>query len=661
MASKESVVVNPRTVFGVGFALLLLGSAPFATSVSTQPQSETVNFDRTKTVGVPETVVRQAQRTGLVLPKAEVFYSQYRYVVGYYGITPLLASLQADQDRALGRPLTIYLTDFSGTNLSLTNERHLWIPETSPVTPGWVPASEAYFVVNSSARIPTQDSVVVPFSDRQDARAFIAQYGGELRRWRGVQRLPVGSLGRSREAWQEEVRQRQRRATRLVRSRRALLDRPVSVVVRRDVPTIEAAIARAPPNTTVFVPPGTYNVSDLRIEKPLTLRGAGPNATHIVGDRNGSVIYAPHARTAIAKISITGVGLNRSGANRTPSDLGIDPNTTLFNMRKVHGYGDAGLVFDTARNSLVSNVTINTTSNGVIARDSPGVAIMNLTVYGTKRWQDGFLGVSAVGSPLVVQDSRFLGGKVGVYALDVTDVVVRDSVMEGMMLGSFNLYARELLIANNSIEDTSFGVYVETRSFETAVVGNSLRNSGNGLIVAGTANYVADNVVAKNDRGIVVEGHYTLYTHNVLGFNDVGFRAIGLLPTNRVTANDVVSNRWPARVSAHNILHVWRGNYWSSAPGVRRAPSGTLQRAFYPTGPVDSVVNRVRYAPVLARSPALQFLRQLRRLVPGLQASGVVDPAPLARPVQPVPVKRLKATYETVGREDDDDPWDFIP
>lgn len=653
--------MNPRTVFGVAVVLLLLGSVPFAASVSTQPQMETVDFDRTKTVGVPETVVRQAQRTGLVLPKAEVFYSQYRYVVGYYGITPLVASMQSDRDRALGRPLTIYVTDFSGTNVSLSNEGYPWIPETSPLTPDWVPANEAYFVVNSTARIPIQDSVVIPFSDRLDARAFIDQYGGELRRWRGVQRLSVGSLGRSRGAWQQKVRQRQRRATNVVTARRTLLDRPVSVVVGRDAPTIAAAIARAPPNTTVLVPSGTYNVSDLRIEKPVTLRGAGQNATRIVGDQNGSVISAPHSRTAIARVSITGIGLNRSGANRTSSEIGIDPNATLFNMRKVHGYGDAGIEFDTARDSLVSNVTINTTSNGIIARDSPDVAITNLTVYGTKRWQDGFLGVSAVGSPLVVQDSRFLGGKVGVYALDVSGVVVRDSVMEGMMLGSFNLYARELLIANNTIEDTSFAVYVETRSFETAVVGNSLRNSGNGLIVAGTANYVAGNVVAKNDRGIVVEGHYTLYTHNVLGFNNVGLRAIGLLPTNRVTGNDVVSNRWPAQVSAHNILHVWRGNYWSSAPGVRQTASGTLQRAFYPTGPVDSVVDRVRYAPVLARSPALQFLRQLRQLVPGLQASGVADPAPLARPVRPVTVAQLKARYETVGQNDDADPWDFIP
>lgn len=653
--------MNPRTVFGVVGVLVLLGSAPFAASVSTEPQSETVEFGHTKSVGVPSTVVREAQRTGMVLPKAEVFYSQYRYVVGYYGISSLLGSLQTGHDQSLGRPLTIYVSDFSGTNVSVNDEGNLWIPETSPSTPGWVAATDAYFVVNSTATVPTRDLAIVPFSNRTDAEAFADRYGGEIRRWAGVKRLPVEDLTRTHTEWQRVVGDRHQGANRTVAAGRALRNRPVSLVVGQDAPTLQAAVARAPANTTVALPPGTYNVSDLHVRKPLSLHGTGPNATRIVGDRNGSVISVSAPGTAVANLSISGVGPNRSGVNRTPSEIRVDQNATLYNMRKVHGYGDAGIVFATARSSVVANVTINTSANGVIARDSPNVSITNLTVYGTKRWQDGFLGVSAVGSPLVVQDSQFYGGKVGVFTVDVTDVVVRDSFMEGMMLGSFNLYGRELLVANNTIEDTGFGVYVETRSYNTAVIENTVRNSGNGLIVEGTTNYVGRNVVTKNAHGIKVEGRYTLYTRNVLGFNRVGFESRELLSTNHVSSNDVIANQRPVEASAHNILHVWRGNYWSSAPGVRRTPEGRLQRAFHPTGPADSVMDRVRYAPVMARSPALQFVRQLRRLVPGLQASGVVDPAPRARPVRPTTVTRLEAAYDAVGREDDDDPWDYDP
>ena len=651
--------MQPRTVLAAVIVVLIAGSLPFTISVSSQPPAEAVSFDQTKSVGVPSTVVREAQRTGMVLPKAQVFYSQYRYVVGYYGITSLLASMQTGQNRSLGQPLTIYVTDFAGTNVSVNKEGKLWIPKTSPRTTDWVAASDAYFVVNSTATVPTRDTAIVPFSNRTDAETFADQYGGDIRRWEDVRHLSVEGLTRTRTAWQRGVGQRHQRANHTVATGNTLLDRPVSLVVGQDAPTLQAAITHAPANTTVVIPSGTYNLSDLQVRKPLTVRGAGPNATRIIGDQNGSVLSATAPRTAIANLSIGGVGRNRSGANQTPNEIGVDENATLYNMRKVHGYGDAAIVFDTAQSSVVTNVTINTTANGVIARDSPNVSISNITVYGTKQWQDGFLGVSAVGSPLVVQDSQFYGGKVGVFTVDVTDVVVRDSLMEGMMLGSFNLYGRELLIANNTIEDTGFGIYVETRSFNTAVVENTVQNCGTGLIVEGTANYVGRNVVAKNARGMEVEGRYTLYTHNVLGFNDVGFQSGELLSTNRVSSNDVVANERPAEVSAHNILHVWQGNYWSSAPGIRRTASGHLQRAFYPTGPVDSVVDRIGYAPVLARSPALEFLRQLRRFVPGLQASGVVDPTPLARPVHPTITERLSGTYETVGQEEDTDRWDY--
>lgn len=84
---------------------------------------------------------------------------------------------------------------------------------------------------------------------------------------------------------------------------------------------------------------------------------------------------------------------------------------------------------------------------------------------------------------------------------------------------------------------------------------------------------------------------------------------------------------------------------------MRQTATGHLQRAVYPTGPVDSVVDRVAYTPGLAQSPALTVVRQLRRFVPGLQANGVVDLAPLVRPVRPAAVTRLKRTYETSGSE----------
>jgi len=642
--------------------VLSLATAPFAVPVgpesSADAQAQVVPFSDTNAVGVSEAAVRRADRSSLVIPKAEVFYSQYRYVVGYYGITSLVATLQeADSRRSLGRPLRMYVSDFSGANASLTDDNYLRIPEHQ--TAGWVEARDAYFVVNSSARIPSRDRALVPFSDRSDAKSFAEQYGGEVRRWDDIRTLNVGSLGRSRTEWEENVQQRHERANQTVAARRTLLERPGSVVVGQDAPSLDAAVNQASANTTVVLPPGTYRIESLEIRKPITLRGAGQNVTRIVGDGNGTVVNVTEPEVAIANLSISGVGDRRTGANLTAEGVGVNESDWNYKMRKVHGYGDAAIVFDTAGRSLVSDVTINTTSNGIVARDSPNIAVTNLTLYGTERWDDGFLGVAVIGAPAVVQNSRFYGGKVGVFSLDVAGLVVRNSSAKGMMLGVFNYYGRELLIANNEIDDTGYGIYVEARSYNTAVVGNSITNNVRGIIVAGTANYAGRNVLTKNSRGFMVQGHYSLYTRNVVAFNDIGFRAIEILPTNRVTANDVVNNAEPATVSTFNVLQVWRGNFWSEAPGMQTGDNGRLDREYRPTGAVDRYVGEARAAEVLARSPALLAIRRLQRQVAGLQGSGIVDPAPLAAPVRPQRVDQLEEAYDSPGKTDDDDPWDF--
>lgn len=121
------------------------------------------------------------------------------------------------------------------------------------------------------------------------------------------------------------------------------------------------------------------------------------NQTTIRGDGEGSVITVTGNRTALTNLSITGVGQVRSGKNRSVEDIPVPKQSIKYKFWKVHGYGDAAVVFDSASHGLVADVRINTTSNGVIARSSPNVVVSNTTIFGTKRWRDGFLGVAALG------------------------------------------------------------------------------------------------------------------------------------------------------------------------------------------------------------------------------------------------------------------------
>ena len=650
--------MNPRTFAIAGIVLLLLASVPFVMQPATDSQSSTIAFENTKQTGLSGEAVRKADNSPLVLPKAEVYYSQYNYVVGYLGVTSLVAGLQTHDQREFGRPLAIYVSDFSGTDISVDQAGHPRLPDLE--SPGWTPAQNAYFVVNSRARVPSRDTAFIPFSNRSDAQAFARQYGGEIRRWPAVRQLSVSRADRSVREWNDVVRRRQARANRSVAASRTTLNRSVSLVVGQDAPTIAATLNRAPPNTTIGVPPGTYQVEGLRINKSITLRGAGSDATHIVGDRNGSVISVSAPRTAIRSLSISGVGLNRTGTNRTANNVSVNKSSWKYQYWKVHGFGDAAVVFDTAPQSLVSDVRVNTTSNGIIARNSANLTVSELTLYGTKRSEDGFLGVAALGSPVIVQDSHIYGGKVGVYTYGADRSIVRNSTMKGMRVGVFDLYASQLLVANSTFEDIWNTVFVDTRSYGTAVVGNQVNNSRNGIFVRGRSNYVARNVALHNKHGIVVDGQYSLYHRNTLVRNHVGARGLSLFPTNRMTANDFIHNQQYAKTYQFNVLHLWQGNYWLGAPGFNWDGDNRLTRTFRPTGVVDEHADEGNGILTLARSPALQFLRQLQQLLPGLRSAGVVDPQPVATPVRPEVVDQLRSADNGTGRHSDPDPWDFL-
>lgn len=646
--------MRPRTVAVVAVAMLLVGAAPFA--VSSTAQTATVPFEETKPTGLSDRSVQQVRNSQLAIPRAKVMYSQYRYVVGYYGVTSLVAGLQHQREREIGRPLSISVTSFSGTNVTVSADGYLQMPDLQVTD--WIPARDAYFVVNSSARVPERNTTIVPFSTRADAEAFAEQNGGSVSRWQTVKTLSIGRVGRSIEAWQQVADGRLERADQTVAATQSVLDRPTAVTVGENASSVRAAIRRAPPNSTVVLPPGTYHVDTLRVSKPLTLRGAGPARTHLVGYRNGSVIVTSAPRTAFVGVSITGVGSKRSGKGRNVS-VSVPKDSWKHRYYKVHGYGDAALVFDDAGRSLVSNVRINTTSNGVIARTSPNVVVTNLTLYGTHRWENGFLGVSTVGNRIIVQDSQFYGGKVGVYAYDAPRVVVRNTTAEGMMVGVFDLYSPQLVAANNTIEDVWNGIYAETRAYGTIVVGNRLQNNYNGIIVEGRSNFIARNVLLHNRKGAQVHGQFTAYWQNVFAYNHIGAESGALLPLNRVHANDFVGNDRYVSTQEWNVLHVWAGNYWAGAPGRNRDSDQYIERSFRPTGPVDGRMVTTVGAPTLARSPALMSLRQVQQLLPGLRGAGVVDPRPRSQPVRREAITQLQPFSNRTGRHPESDPWNY--
>jgi len=636
-----------RGVVAVAAGLLVVASVTLVAPLGVG-DTEPVRGEDTLTLGLSETSAQQIRAADLALPRVQVYYSGYEYVIQFDSVAAFVTEQRrTGHDRQFGSALAVFVTDFRGTNPTVTDDGYL----SAEGDPGYVRADEASLVVGSEARLPGTDGpVAVPFGSPDAAAAFADAHGGTVLPWdRGLAALdPDRALSAPR--FEDAVERRTAWADRTVAETRALRDRPVSVVVGEDAPTLAAAVAAAPPNTTVRLPPGTYDADRLVVDKPVTIDGAGP-ASRIHGNGNGTVVVANASRVAVTDLRIDGVGPVGSRGSAAANGSVVDEGWSR-SVELAYGRGDAAIHLVGANGSLVSGVTIDTPSNGVIALGSRGATIRNLTLNGATASGEGFMGVVTMYEPMVVEDSRFRGGLDAVYTHRAHGAVVRDNHMAGGRYGVHEMYTSDLLVSNNTVREEAIGIILMTRPSGNLVVGNDVRRSRVGLSTAGTDSYFARNVLADNERGIDVLGYRSLYRANTVVGNGVGMRGASGIPTNLVTANDVVANGRPA-VADLGGLRVWTvrgaGNYWGPLPSTDSGADGSYDRAFRPTAPIDGRVHDVPGAWTLAASPAMAAVRGVQSAVPGLRSAGVVDAAPRVGPTRPAVLASVRANVTEVA------------
>ena len=569
-----------------------------------------VHFEDTRAIGVASAEELAADDPAAI-PRVQVFYSQYQYVVGYYGLSTALAAIdEPATQQQYGHPLVTYVTDYSNTAPSIGGDGRI---ETERL-PAWTAASDAVFVVDSGATTPVGEAIV-PFSSRNDATAFADATDGRVVSWTtlGEQSFETadGAVVRDRVAEQRAD------ADVWVADRAELLDRERSVTVEPDA-DLQAAIDDAPNGTLVTVAPGRYS-GPLEIDRPITLRG--PGAT-IVGDGAGSVIHVTADRVGIQGLTVTGVG------NQTRNPDAVAGDTWDANIELGYGHGDAAIKATGANETLIADVTVpHTPANGVLLRRSPGGVVTNLSVAGPDDWHDGFMGVIAMYSPTVIEDSAVTDGRDGVYLHRSDGTVIRNNTFRENRYGVHLMYSSETLVADNRMAGQEYGgITVMTDPTRTAIVGNLVRNTATGISTSGSNAYIAHNGVTDSRIGITTTAINSLYEHNVVRNNNQGMRTGSVVATSEVTGNDFIDNDRHAGASA-GPLRIWRGNHWEDALAT---PSGrTAERAYSPTDPVDGQRHRSMARRTVAASPVYQGLRELTGASPGLRSGSILDPDPV--------------------------------
>jgi parallel beta-helix repeat protein len=603
------VKLNDKAVAVAVAATLILVAVAFAVNPGTTP--DPARFEDTVKMGMSDADLIEAEFKGYEVPKAQVFYSQYSFVVGYNGVEAFARYVgEGKYERVWGVPTTAYVTDFSGTNPSPANGS--FVEASGPTD--WTNAGTATYVVGGGP--------VLPFSSEEDAEKYADEHGGETVSLDELLSMEFEAPDVSERA-DAVVETRSEEADSKVQEARELLDREVSVVVGEDTETVQAAVDAAPPNTSVRIPEGLYN-EHVVVDKPVTL--VGENGTQLVGYGNGTVISVEADRVGVSSLNISGVGNKTSGE---PGHSGGWDES----IEEAYGSSDAAISFNGTDRGLVHGSVIDTNATGVIFFDTQGGVVSDTTVYGAEEWVNGFMGVLTIRSPAVVQSSSFYEGRDSVYSHASDGLVVRDNYMDEGRFGVHLMYTSDTMIRNNTVRDKDLsGIIVMTSPVGNYVVNNDARDGRNGISTAGSRSYFADNVVVNNTNGLRMGARASVYTRNVIAHNENGARATSIIPSNKVSRNDFIENDIQV-TSTQGSMRIWgdegAGNYWSNAP-----PNA---EQFRPTDPVDSSVTSVDGMVTVRESSSYTLMRSLETVVPGMRSSGLVDEQPLEEPTSYTP------------------------
>lgn len=603
--------------------ILVTSAATSAFVVDVGPtMEEPRSFEDTLIVGVsPSTDVSVAD-ANVSMPKAQAYYSEYRYVLGYHSIQRLLAHQQRPGQREqFGQLAGLFVTDYSSTTLELTPGGYPRVTS----TPEWVDGTEAVYVVGSDARSDT-NTPILPFSDPDDAKTYVEEYNGSVLSWSEItdRHFDVDDAERVR----DRIDTQQERADELARNLSSFEDRPVSTVVDDSDQTIQEAINNAPPGSKIVVSNGTFE-EHIRINKSITLIGS--ENTTIRGDRRGTPITVTVPRAAILDLRITGVG----------DSIRAEDEDASHALSMAYGGGDAGILIRQAPHTLVRGVEIETPTTGVMVRESHESVIDEVTVSGGENWRDGYMGVLLYASEdCLVEDSSVSKGRDGIYTEHSHGLVYRNNSLSDNRLGVHLMYTSETVIANNTVHHaTHTGIHDMTNSRFNSFVNNTVRSSPKGLRTEGWFSYVARNTMVDNEVGMTTEAANSIYENNVLMDNEVGMQGSHILPTNTVSDNDFLRNERHA-TARRGPLRLWNGNYWEGAIGVRDGK--TLDRPYSPTGTVDSRLHRVDGTPTLAFAPVELASDSYPGSLAGLRSSSIIDTTPLREPANPELINRSR-------------------
>ncbi|HEY9021882.1 nitrous oxide reductase family maturation protein NosD [Seohaeicola sp. SP36] len=386
-------------------------------------------------------------------------------------------------------------------------------------------------------------------------------------------------------------------------------------LVPAEAGALALAIAGADPGDVLILAPGRHD-GPVILDRPVTLDGQG-QATIDAGG-TGSVVTITGHDITVRDLILTGSGSDHDAIDsgvqitRTASRVLVAGNQILGNLYgvDVHGPRDA-----TVRGNRIlgrEDHHMNSRGNGVYVWNAPGT---------------------------VIEDNDIRLGRDGIFVNASNDGIFRRNLMRDLRFAVHYMYANNSEVSGNVSIGNTLGFALMFSNRITVHDNLSLGDRTHGLML----NY-ANNADIRGNlvRGgaekctFIYNAHRNLIYDNRFEGCGIGIHFTAGSERNAITGNAFVANR--TQVKYVGTKHVeWslegRGNYWSDHPAFDLDGNGVADARFRPNDLMDHILWSQPAASLLMGAPAVQMIRWGQKHFPASLPGGVLDSAPLMRPV----------------------------
>ncbi len=389
------------------------------------------------------------------------------------------------------------------------------------------------------------------------------------------------------------------------------------IAVGKEPADLARAIENAQAGDVLRLRAGARYDGPLRIEKPLTLIG---NGATVDGGGKGSVITVAAPDVVLKGLVVIGSGSAGDGLDagitltKKAARALVEGNRVLGNLVgiDIHGAKDAlvaGNIIEGRRDRRM-----NDRGNGIYVWNAPGARVIgNDLRYG----RDGiFVNTSKKN---VFSRNRFRDLRFAVHYMYANDSVVEGNISLGNHLGYAIMFSDRVVVRGNlSQGDRDHGIMLNYTNMST-IEGNTIRGVKKKCLFIYNAH--KNRITGNRFEGCAIGVHFTAGSER-----------------NEIWGNAFITNRTQVKYVGTRWVEWSRGgigNYWSDHSAFDLDGNGIADSAYRPNDVIDHVLWSQPAARALMGSPAVQLIRWSQSAFPALLPGGVIDRAPLMRPVTP--------------------------